>query len=340
MSGRGVWHLKVWIEDQAELAVSNEDIIRRFVEERRRTQTILPAISTIERLCADALVVAERRMEMRIANRLNDDLRVALDALLSEMVDDRLYRRIAETRITDTMLDVDRETGFTEAFTHLRTGAPPKDRIGLMNVLLAEGLNLGLSKMAEASNSHGFWELMRISRWHLVSDAYARALASVVEAQAALPMAGFWGTGRAASSDGQLFPTTRQGEAMNLINAKYGYKVGLKVYTHVSDQFVPFASQTIPATVSEAPLAIVLGPMADNGSLFDGLLNNGVGKRIREQYADTGGFTDHVFAVTAILGHRFIPRIRDLRPSASLSSTRKPCHRTCEGWPAARSERA
>lgn len=54
------------------------------------------------------------------------------------------------------MLEVDRATGFTEAFTHLRTGAPPKDRIGLMNVLLAEGLNLGLSKMAEASNSHGF----------------------------------------------------------------------------------------------------------------------------------------------------------------------------------------
>ncbi|MBP6655312.1 Tn3 family transposase [uncultured Bradyrhizobium sp.] len=222
------------------------------------------------------------------------------DDLLSD-----LYRRIPETRITDIMLEVDRATGFTEAFTHLRTGAPPKDRIGLMNVLLAEGLNLGLSKMAEASNSHGFWELMRISRWHVESDAYARALASVVEAQAALPMARFWGMGTTASSDGQFFPTARQGEAMNLINAKYGREPGLKAYTHVSDQFAPFASQTIPATVSEAPY------------ILDGLLNNEVGKRIREQYADTGGFTDHVFAVTSILGHRFIPRIRDL-PSKRL----------------------
>ena len=33
-----------------------------------------------------------------------------------------------------------------------------------------------------------------------------RALSMVVEAQAALPMATFWGTGRAASSDGQFFP--------------------------------------------------------------------------------------------------------------------------------------
>ena len=41
------------------------------------------------------------------------------------------------------------------------------------------------------------------------------------------------------------------------------------------------------------------------------------GRRIREQYADSGGFTDHVFAVTSLLGYRFIPRIRDL-PSKRL----------------------
>jgi TnpA family transposase len=28
---------------------------------------------------------------------------------------------------------------------------------------------------------------------------------------------------------------------------------------------------------------------------------NEVGKKIKEQYADTGGFTDHVFAATALL---------------------------------------
>ena len=70
------------------------------------------------------------------------------------------------------MLEVDEATGFTDTFAHLRTGAPRKDKIRLMNVLLAESLNLGLSKMAEASNSHGFWELMRISRWHIECEAY------------------------------------------------------------------------------------------------------------------------------------------------------------------------
>ena len=40
---------------------------------------------------------------------------------------------------------------------------------------------------------------------------------------------------------------------MNLINAKYGNVPGLKGYSHVSDQYAPFATQVIPATVSEAP---------------------------------------------------------------------------------------
>jgi len=64
-------------------------------------------------------------------------------------------------------------------------------------------------------------------------------------------------------------------------------------------------TQVIPATVSAAPY------------ILDGLLMNDVGRHIREQFADTGGFTDHVFATCAVLGYRFAPRIRDL-PSKRL----------------------
>ena len=94
---------------------------------------------------------------------------------------------------------------------------------------------------------------MRIARWHVEGEAYDRALSTVVEAQAALPMAAFWGTGRTASSDGQFFPAAGRGEALNLVNARYGTEPGVKAYSHVSDRFSPFATQTIPATVHEAP---------------------------------------------------------------------------------------
>jgi TnpA family transposase len=233
-----------------------------------------------------------------------DRLSAAVPEEADELVLD-LYDRLPAIRITELMQEVDTDIGFTESFTSSQTGAPCKDQIGMLTVLLAEGLNLGLSKMAEATNTHDYFQLSRLSRWHVESDTINQALAMVIEAQSRLPMAKFWGGGVTASSDGQFFPAARQGEAMNLINAKYGSAPGLKAYTHVSDQFGPFATQNIPATVSEAPY------------ILDGLLMNEAGRKITEQYADTGGFTDHVFAVTSLLGFRFIPRIRDL-PSRRL----------------------
>ena len=230
--------------------------MRRFVEACRHTRTILPATTTIERICADALVDAERRIEARIAERVPPGLRRDLEHLLEETVDAGVTR-----------------------FVWLR--------------------HLGLRKMAEATTTHGFWELMRIARWHVEGEAYVRALSMVVEAQAALPMAAVWGTGRTASSDGQFFPAAGRGEALNLVNARYGTEPGVKAYSHVSDRFSPFATQTIPATVHEAPY------------ILDGLLMNETGRRVREQYADTGGFTDHVFAACSILGYTFVPRTTD-----------------------------
>jgi TnpA family transposase len=93
-SGRGTRDLKVWLEGEAETALSNEDLVKRFMVECQRTQTILPSISTIERLCADALVAAERRIETRIVNCLNNVIKDQLDALLAEQVDGRISRFI------------------------------------------------------------------------------------------------------------------------------------------------------------------------------------------------------------------------------------------------------
>ena len=92
--GRRARDLKTWLDREAEAAQSNEDLAKRFVEECRRTQTILPGVSRIERFCADALVAAERRIETRIADRLDEDMRARLDALLTETVDEKVSRFI------------------------------------------------------------------------------------------------------------------------------------------------------------------------------------------------------------------------------------------------------
>ena len=86
-SGGAARELGDRLREEAQPAQSNEDLVRRFVEACRRTRTILPATTTIERLCADALVDAERQIEARIAERVPPGLRRDLEHLLEETVD-------------------------------------------------------------------------------------------------------------------------------------------------------------------------------------------------------------------------------------------------------------
>ncbi len=72
-------------------------------------------------------------------------------------------------------------------------------------------------------------------------------------------------------------------------------------YTHISDQFSPYYTKVIAATASEAP------------HVLDGLLYHQTGLQIEEHYTDTGGATDHVFALCHLFGFRFAPRLRDIK---------------------------
>ncbi|MGF7205184.1 hypothetical protein GGQ82_004274 [Sphingobium olei] len=88
-----------WLFAEAEQARSNDDLARRFIARCRDTMTILPAITTIERLCADALVAAERRIERRIAERLSSATCARLDELTTEMLPGTISRFIWLRRI-------------------------------------------------------------------------------------------------------------------------------------------------------------------------------------------------------------------------------------------------
>jgi len=93
-------------------------------------------------------------------------------------------------RITDILLDVDAWTGFSDCFTHRRSGRSADDRNALLTVILADGINLGLTRMADSCHGASLRQLAHLHDWHISEAAYCEALGRLIDAHRALPPAG------------------------------------------------------------------------------------------------------------------------------------------------------
>ncbi|HYZ41806.1 MAG TPA: Tn3 family transposase, partial [Stellaceae bacterium] len=195
----------------------------------------------------------------------------------AEAAKELVYSLLPRVKITDVLLEVDSWTGLSECFTHQRSGRAAEDRTALLSAILADGINLGLTRMAETCRGVTLRQLAWVHDWHIREEGYAAALARLIEAHRALPTARLWGDGTTSSSDGQYFRAGSQGAAIGDINARHGNEPGVAFYTHISDQFGPFHTKVIAATASEAP------------HVLDGLLYHQTGLQIADHYTDTGG---------------------------------------------------
>ena len=117
-------------------------------------------------------------------------------------------------------------TGFTRHFTHLKTDELAKDKTLLLTAILADGINLGLTKMAESCPGATYAKLSWLQAWHIRDETYSAALAEIVNAQFRQPFAGNWGDGTTSSSDGQRFRVGGRAESTGHINPKLRSRAG------------------------------------------------------------------------------------------------------------------
>jgi hypothetical protein len=175
-------------------------------------------------------------------------------------------------RITELLHEVSRRTGFSAAFTNLRTGEVCDNENALLAAILADATNLGLTRMATASQGVSRDQLIWIADAYIRPETYKAALARIINAHHALPIATIWGDGTTSSSDGQFFRSAKRGDAAGDINARYGHDPGVSFYTHLSDQHGPYSIKVMSATNHEAPYVL------------DGLLHHGTLLKIDTHY--------------------------------------------------------
>ncbi len=203
--------------------------------------------------------------------------------------------------VPDLLRDVHEWTGFADQFTHVRTGDVPQNLSAMLAGVLADATNLGPKRMAGASKGISAHQIGWMRTFHARSETYRAAQACVTDAHTRHPHSRLWGDGTTASADGQFFRASHRAAKRGDINLHYGSEPGTKFYSHLSDQYGYFSILPISPTESEAPYVL------------DGLFDHDTILEIEELFTDTGGASDHVFALFALIGKRFAPRLRNLK---------------------------
>jgi hypothetical protein len=93
------------------------------------------------------------------------------------MLIDQASSLLPRIKITELMMDVDEWIGFTNDFVHLKSGAQVQDKTLLLSAILADVINLGLTKMAESSPGASYSKLSWLQVWHIRDETYSAGLA-------------------------------------------------------------------------------------------------------------------------------------------------------------------
>jgi len=156
----------VWVEGSRQHKDFDEYLVpaEKFITLKTAGKLPLSVATGCEEYLHKRLSLLEQQLEtvniLASANQLPDasitdaGLKITpLDAAVPEAAQqliDQTATMLPHIKITELLLEVDAWTGFTGHFTHLKTGELARDKSLLLTAILADAINLGLSKMAES----------------------------------------------------------------------------------------------------------------------------------------------------------------------------------------------
>lgn len=255
------------------------------------------------------------------------DDQLHLKALSAEVVDpvalaqrDAVLARLPMVPLTELLIEVDRETGFSAHLTHAGATSPRHSEMEHRRILYAAILslacNFGSTRMAELTNISADtidWTV----QWCLPEETLRAGNAAIVSAHHRHPLAAAVGGGTLSSSDGLRMPMRGRSLTGRALS-RYFVHEGLTSYPHISEQHPTYGTQIIVSTERDATFTL------------DEILGDTTELPIAEHATDSHGQSLATFALFDLVGLRLSPRIAKLadkrlwRPHAASHYARWP----------------
>lgn len=239
----------------------------------------------------------------------NHELKLHKDDKIEESIEVKRLEKVLEStlpkiRIEQLLLDVDQMTGFSRHFVpiHGQQSLPKKFYKTLLASIIAQATNIGIVGMHNCVTDITIDMMRHVNHTCIREETIKAANAEIVNRHTKLPLSLLHGAGELSSSDNQRFGIIASSIIASIYPRYFGYyEKAVGVYTHISNQSSVYGTRAISCAPRESLYVL------------DGLLENDTILEIKEHTTDTGGYTEHIFALCYLLGYEFMPRIKDLK---------------------------
>ncbi|AOP47929.1 Tn3 family transposase [Streptomyces lydicus] len=204
--------------------------------------------------------------------------------------------------LPEALLEVFSWTGADQAFTSVTGGeARLKDlRVTIAALLVAHSCNVGYTPVIGAADVLEYGRLSHVDQTYLRLATYRAANATLIDCQAAIPLAQAWGGGLVASVDGMRFVVPVP-SVYARPNPKYiGRRGGATWLNMINDQAAGLGGK------------VVAGTPRDSLYVLDVLYDRDGGKRPEMIVTDTASYSDIVFGLLTLAGFTYAPQLADL----------------------------